>query len=104
MVFSQSEILQKEVYLFERIDSHAPWDNLKHMKCIVFIRPTSENIALLSRELRRPKYGVYFICMLENIASNYNMSFQLEGIISMCCIEGEGNILYKHISLIRFFH
>ncbi|XP_023938054.1 vacuolar protein sorting-associated protein 45 [Bicyclus anynana] len=61
MVFSQSEILQKEVYLFERIDSHAKWDNLKHMKCIVFVRPTSENIALLSRELRCPKYGVYFI-------------------------------------------
>lgn len=61
MVYSQSEILQKEVYLFERIDSHAKWDNMKHMKCIVFIRPTSENIALLSRELRDPKYGVYFI-------------------------------------------
>ncbi|KAM3955765.1 vacuolar protein sorting 45 [Aphomia sociella] len=61
MVFSQSEILQKEVYLFERIDSHSKWDNLKHMKCIVFLRPTSENIALLSRELRYPKYGVYFI-------------------------------------------
>ncbi|XP_034828183.1 vacuolar protein sorting-associated protein 45 [Maniola hyperantus] len=61
MVFSQSEILQKEVYLFERIDSYAKWDNLKHMKCIVFIRPTTENIALLSRELRCPKYGVYFI-------------------------------------------
>ncbi|KOB77992.1 putative Vacuolar protein sorting-associated protein 45, partial [Operophtera brumata] len=44
-----------------RIDSHSKWDNLKHMKCIVFIRPTSENIALLSRELRHPKYGVYFI-------------------------------------------
>ncbi|RVE47892.1 hypothetical protein evm_007406 [Chilo suppressalis] len=61
MVFSQSEILQKEVYLFERIDSQTKWDNLKHMKCIVFLRPTSENIALLSRELRHPKYGVYFI-------------------------------------------
>ncbi|XP_047538318.1 vacuolar protein sorting-associated protein 45 [Vanessa atalanta] len=61
MVFSQSEILQKEVYLFERIDSQTKWDNLKHMKCIVFLRPTSENIALLSRELRCPKYGVYFI-------------------------------------------
>ncbi|XP_026754878.1 vacuolar protein sorting-associated protein 45 [Galleria mellonella] len=61
MVFSQSEILQKEVYLFERIDSHSKWDNLKHMKCIAFLRPTSENIALLSRELRYPKYGVYFI-------------------------------------------
>ncbi|CAH0713477.1 unnamed protein product, partial [Brenthis ino] len=61
MVFSHSEILQKEVYLFERIDSHTKWDNLKHMKCIVFLRPTSENIALLSRELKCPKYGVYFI-------------------------------------------
>ncbi|CAG9558950.1 unnamed protein product [Danaus chrysippus] len=61
MVFSQSEILQKEVYLFERIDSHTKWDDLKHMKCIVFLRPTSENIALLSRELKSPKYGVYFI-------------------------------------------
>ncbi|XP_075983974.1 vacuolar protein sorting 45 [Anticarsia gemmatalis] len=61
MVFSQSEILQKEVYLFERIDSQSKWDNMKHMKCIVFIRPTSENISLLCRELRYPKYGVYFI-------------------------------------------
>ncbi|XP_047517667.1 vacuolar protein sorting-associated protein 45 [Pieris napi] len=61
MVFSQSEILQKEVYLFERIDSVAKWDNLKHMKCIVFIRPTSENLALLCRELRCPKYGVYYV-------------------------------------------
>ncbi|XP_013142313.1 PREDICTED: vacuolar protein sorting-associated protein 45 [Papilio polytes] len=61
MVYSQSEILQKEVYLFERIDNPSKFDNLKHMKCIVFLRPTSENIALLSRELRCPKYGVYFI-------------------------------------------
>ncbi|KAI8441872.1 hypothetical protein MSG28_005555, partial [Choristoneura fumiferana] len=62
MVFSQSEILQKEVYLFERIDSHSKWDNLKHMKCIAFLRPTSENIALLSRELRYPKYGTLAEC------------------------------------------
>lgn len=62
MVFSQSEILQKEVYLFERIDSHSKWDNLKHMKCIVFVRPNSENIGYLSRELRKPKYGMYYIC------------------------------------------
>ncbi|CAK1541851.1 unnamed protein product [Leptosia nina] len=61
MVFSQSEILQKEVYLFERIDSVTKWDNLKHMKCIVFLRPTSENLALFCRELRCPKYGVYYV-------------------------------------------
>ncbi|KAL4719162.1 hypothetical protein ACJJTC_003815, partial [Scirpophaga incertulas] len=38
------------------------------MKCIVFVRPTSENIALLSRELKHPKYGVYFI-YLSNVIS-----------------------------------
>lgn len=62
MVYGQSEILQKEVYLFERIDSANQSDGLKHLKCIVFLRPTSQNIALLSRELRYPKYGIYYIC------------------------------------------
>lgn len=77
MVFSQSEILQKEVYLFERIDSHSKWDNMKHMKCIVFIRPTPENISLLLRELRYPKYGVYFICMYTNCLPRLTLCFKL---------------------------
>lgn len=39
MVYTQSEILQKEVYLFERIDS-ASRENMKHLKAICFLRPT----------------------------------------------------------------
>lgn len=39
VVYTQSEILQKEVYLFERIDSHSR-DNMKHLKAICFLRPT----------------------------------------------------------------
>lgn len=39
MVYTQSEILQKEVYLFERIDSQNR-DNMKHLKSICFLRPT----------------------------------------------------------------
>lgn len=61
MAFSQSEILQKEVYLFERIDVASQQEHMKHLKCIVFIRPTRDNIILLSNELRFPKYGVYYI-------------------------------------------
>ncbi|KAF4531830.1 hypothetical protein B566_EDAN000856 [Ephemera danica] len=61
MAFSQSEILQKEVYLFERIDVTSQQEHMKHLKCIVFIRPTKDNIILLSNELRFPKYGVYYI-------------------------------------------
>ncbi|TMS01364.1 Vacuolar protein sorting-associated protein 45 [Larimichthys crocea] len=37
VVYTQSEILQKEVYLFERIDSQSR-DNMKHLKAICFLR------------------------------------------------------------------
>ena len=39
MVYAQSEILQKEVYLFERIDSQGR-EAMKHLKAICFLRPT----------------------------------------------------------------
>lgn len=39
VVYTQSEILQKEVYLFERIDSQSR-DTMKHLKAICFLRPT----------------------------------------------------------------
>lgn len=39
MVYTQSEILQKEVYLFERIDSFNR-EPMKHLKAICFLRPT----------------------------------------------------------------
>uniref|UniRef100_A0A3P9JLL9 Vacuolar protein sorting-associated protein 45 n=1 Tax=Oryzias latipes TaxID=8090 RepID=A0A3P9JLL9_ORYLA len=60
VVYTQSEILQKEVYLFERIDSQSR-DSMKHLKAICFLRPTKENVQHLIQELRRPKYSVYFI-------------------------------------------
>lgn len=61
MAYSQSEILQKEVYLFEQIDKLGTGPNMKHMKCVVFLRPTQENIQLLASELRTPRYGIYYI-------------------------------------------
>ncbi|XP_047348718.1 vacuolar protein sorting-associated protein 45 [Vespa velutina] len=68
LLYSQSEMLMKEVYLFERIDSGIRTDSLMHLKCIVFIRPTKENIQLLCNELKFPKYGVYFIYFSNIIA------------------------------------
>ena len=62
MVYAQSEILQKEVFLFERIDVGSR-ESMKHLKCICFLRPTKDNIDLLGRELKSPKYGFYYICM-----------------------------------------
>lgn len=56
MAISQSDMLRKEVYLFERIDSGRSNERLKYLKCIVFIRPTKDNILRLSNELKSPKY------------------------------------------------
>lgn len=61
MVYAQSEILQKEVYMFERIDSGGR-ETMKHLKCIAFMRPTKENVEMLAQELRTPKYGLYYVC------------------------------------------
>lgn len=69
MVYTQSEILQKEVYLFERIDS-AHRESMKHLKAICFLRPTKENVALLIQELQRPKYTTYFIYFSNTISKS----------------------------------
>lgn len=61
MVYAQSEILQKEVYLFEQIENNNR-EAMKHMTCICFIRPTQKNIEALCNELRKPNYGSYYIC------------------------------------------
>lgn len=62
MAFSQSDMLQEEVYLFERLDLPRSDERMKHLKCIVFLRPNKNNIAAICHELRNPRYGSYFIC------------------------------------------
>lgn len=52
MVYTQSEILQKEVYLFERIDSQNR-EIMKHLKAICFLRPTK---VLHKLSCHLPKY------------------------------------------------
>lgn len=60
MVYSQTEILQKDVYLFERIESDR--ELMAHVNAVVFVRPTDENVHLLKQELHEPKYGDYHLC------------------------------------------
>lgn len=62
MVFAQSEMLQKEVYLFEKLDAKHNEEPMKYLRCLVFLRPTEENIELLVKELKKPRFGQYHIC------------------------------------------
>lgn len=62
LVVNQSTALQKEVYLFERIDNPKR-ESLLHLRCIAFLRPTHENFRLLQQELADPKYREYHLCL-----------------------------------------
>lgn len=59
MVMSQSQILQREVFLVEQLDAvHEP---MLHLKAAVFVRPTAANVELIKKELKAPKYGAYHL-------------------------------------------
>ncbi|KNC51521.1 vacuolar protein sorting 45A [Thecamonas trahens ATCC 50062] len=59
MAYTQSQILQREVYLVEKLELER--EQMLHMKAVCFLRPTGENIAALARELRSPKYAEYHL-------------------------------------------
>lgn len=48
---------------------------MAHLKAIVFIRPTIDNLAMLKKELRKPKYGEYYLCMRSCCSVSYSSSF-----------------------------
>lgn len=66
MVYSQTQILEKEVYLVEQLGKRH--EAMSHLKAAVFIQPTGENLELLLRELQAPKYKEYHI-FFSNIVS-----------------------------------
>lgn len=78
MAYSSTDMLHKEVFIFERIDSGGK-KRLKHLTAICFLRPISENFEALVTELQTPKYGNYFLCMF--------VAFVFDGFMKMnCCI------------------
>jgi len=70
VVFAQSQILQKEVYLFERLDL-SQRESLLHLKAVCFLRPTRENIDNLCQELKDPKYGEYHLFFSHVLRSDF---------------------------------
>ncbi|XP_014522400.1 vacuolar protein sorting-associated protein 45 homolog isoform X1 [Vigna radiata var. radiata] len=62
VVYSQSELLQKEVFLVELVDSISKSsESMSHLKAVYFLRPTSENIQFLRRQLANPRFGEYHL-------------------------------------------
>ncbi|BFZ57335.1 vacuolar protein sorting-associated protein 45 [Savitreella phatthalungensis] len=57
LIYTQSQLLEKHVYLTERLEK--PRERLAHLQCIAIVRPTAANIKLLEAELRNPRYAAY---------------------------------------------
>ncbi|CDR45345.1 CYFA0S17e02124g1_1 [Cyberlindnera fabianii] len=57
---TQSELLQHDIYLINRIDNTAR-DKMRHLKCICYLKPCEETLNYLLDELRNPKYSGYEI-------------------------------------------
>jgi vacuolar protein sorting-associated protein 45 len=78
-VYSQTEILNQEVYLVSRLDDSnsnqssnsngengglvhsTPTASNSHLKAVCFLRPTPPNVDLLARELAQPRFSEYHI-------------------------------------------
>ncbi|TPX57222.1 hypothetical protein PhCBS80983_g03998 [Powellomyces hirtus] len=54
MVMTQTQLLQREVYLIDRVDN-TQREKMRHLKCICFVRPTGESVQALVEELRDPR-------------------------------------------------
>lgn len=70
VVFSQSELLQKEVFLVETVDSAAK-ESMAHLKAVCFLRPTAENMQHLKRILNSPRFGEYHLYFSNVLKNSY---------------------------------
>ncbi len=75
MVYAQSEILQKEVYLFELINSNAR-EMMKHLRCICYIRPTKVTPSPVLPKTRQT-FEYNHILLLEQILTRFHKELRL---------------------------
>ncbi|EJS43743.1 vps45p [Saccharomyces arboricola H-6] len=64
---TQSDLLKQEIYLVDKIENEQR-EVSRHLRCLVYAKPTEETLQCLLRELRNPRYGEYQI-FFSNIVS-----------------------------------
>lgn len=46
---------------YSRLDNPAR-EKMRHLRCLCFVRPSSDSIQNLIEEFREPRYGEYYVC------------------------------------------
>lgn len=70
VVSTQSYLLENEVYLVDRLANRGR-EKMRHLKALIFVRPTSDNVQFLVEELREPKYGDYNLIFTNILSRAY---------------------------------
>jgi vacuolar protein sorting-associated protein 45 len=61
-VYSQTEILQQQVYLVSRLDDNVPHNQQSsHLSAVLFVRPTSASVEWICHEIEHPRYKEYHV-------------------------------------------
>ena len=60
MIYSQTDILKRQVFLTDKL-FNTRTERMMHLKALVYVRPTDDNIRLLTKELSNPKYKEYHL-------------------------------------------
>lgn len=76
LVSTQSHLLEHEVYLVDRLANRGR-ERMGHLKALILVRPTSDNVQLLVEELREPKYSNYNL-VFTNILSRAHLERMAE--------------------------
>jgi len=75
LAISQSEIMQKDVFLVEPIEkaivSSAEEEKLSHLSAVCILRPSEENLLKLTKALSNPKFGSYYLYFTNKLPPNY---------------------------------
>jgi len=70
-VYSQTQILERDVYLVERLEQTSRHEIMKHLKAAVFVRPTYANLELLKKELASPKFAEYHLYFSNVVSQDF---------------------------------
>lgn len=70
MCYTQSNLLQQDVILVEMLENLHNLHTMKHLNCIVYIKPVKESIVFLMNELRSPHFNNYQLFFNNTIHKN----------------------------------
>ena len=71
MVYTQTQVLQRQVYLVEHMKNTSQHGRMMHLKAIVFVRPTLANVEMLKKELADPHFSQYHLYFSNVIPPDY---------------------------------